>query len=462
LSLLDGRILFVWFLANVLLFTPAQQENLLIGIGLANVMPLAFIVAAMLAITSTLRPMTKFAMAVGLCVLATYSMGNGMMAWPAVGVALLGWNDAHDSLRSKRKLAVPWTIATIVCVAPYFIGFSVEAPGPRPPAPPLWAILLYIPTFLGGMFQWSTPFHPRYVASTFGIVMLVLLALVWLYWAIRRRQRDTPATARMMIWLGVALYAICNATMAASGRAELGVAQALASRYAVFASALPLALVYLVAIIFNNHSNLARSVRVYLPLLAGIGLVLLQAATFPEARQMSRVSQAERRHGKAALMLIKVLPDNPSIPMLVHPFPGRVYPEVLALNQIGYIHPPLIETNRAADFAAPVSLARGKLEAAAESAPGWLTVRGWAIFPHKHSAADAVFLTYQNDPNQPILFATAPRRLDRDGEPVNSGWEATFPINRLPPSSARLTIHAWALDTDTGLAHMLDGEWVRE
>jgi len=107
-----------------------------------------------------------------------------------------------------------------------------------------------------------------------------------------------------------------------------------------------------------------------------------------------------------------------------------------------------------------VGFARGSIEKAWPSSAGMLSYSGWAILPERGKPADAVFLTYDNEKGEPIIFAAAEQDAPRDdiaraeGDPVYAagGWVATFPAAKLPGYLREIKITAWALDTRTAKA----------
>jgi len=523
--------LFLWFLGNLLLFTPTQQENLMLGIGLANVMPFAWIVAALVvAGIDALRPGVRLGIAIALCALATYSSGNGMLAWPLVGLRVAWWSDPKE-LKAKRWMLLTWVLSAIAISMPYFVGYT--QPGhlgkhPQTGNPDL--ILKYIPSFLGNVFYWATSFvDPQAAAMGFGITMLMLLAGVVEYFVVlvgrtflsvggvtdkndpvrefgESSSRDagvSPVLAsfararrpchdcnlsdkddrltidermcrRMVPWLAIAGFAVCNSVLAAISRAGLGIDQALSSRYVVFSLQLPLALVFLLSIVLTDL-RLRGGLRLrnlwgaFSVALLGM-LMALQALSLPIVFRAARTARWERLQGKGAMLLIKVLPDNPALRRLIHPYPQQVHDEIIQLSLLGYVHPPLIESSNARliqatgqDSPHPVS---GRLERGWYSTADQVSVSGWAMSDRSHDPADAIFLTRPNEHGEPIIFATAIRLVLRSDlvaahkDPLCefAGWECSFPAALLPDESRPITINAWALDTESGRATRLDGQ----
>jgi hypothetical protein len=173
--------------------------------------------------------------------------------------------------------------------------------------------------------------------------------------------------------------------------------------------------------------------------------------------------------GKAALLLIQVLPDNPRITSLIFPDLAPTVAQAKELNQMGYIRPPLIASNNAQAIqetdAEKVAGAAGRMDQIGQSEPGQVAATGWAIFSKKQAPADAVFLTYDNERHEPIIFAFADigaQREDIAHQQGNDayagcGWVARFPVAALTNYMRVTTVAAWGLDTDTGRAFKLEG-----
>jgi hypothetical protein len=76
-----------------------------------------------------------------------------------------------------------------------------------------------------------------------------------------------------------------------------------------------------------------------------------------------------------------------------------------------------------------------------------------------------VFLTYDNERREPIIFALADVGAPRedianeqgDASYARCGWVAQFPASKFPSYLRVTTINAWTLDTETGRACKLEG-----
>jgi hypothetical protein len=173
-----------------------------------------------------------------------------------------------------------------------------------------------------------------------------------------------------------------------------------------------------------------------------------------------------RREAKAGVLLINILPDNPDLHFNVSADPHLI-DTVRALNDMGYLHPPLIESANANLILAKDGLADpviGLFEKMDASDPQRVVVTGWAVHKKAQTPADGMFLTYDDGVSGPVIFAPVAVLLP-DNDLVNKtensdyqycGWAAAFSPAELPAGKV-LEIKAWALDTNTGLAYPVNG-----
>jgi hypothetical protein len=249
----------------------------------------------------------------------------------------------------------------------------------------------------------------------------------------------------------------------------------LASRYSSGAIYLPIALVNLVPMICADLSKrmpvlVGRLWAMPNPLL-GSALLIVHVMSLAPSLRIADAVGTDRRRGKAALLLIDVLPDNQQLSEMVNPDPILCAASATELNAMGYLHPPLIRSRNILDIADPNPAPPphgkfGAVERAGDSGPENASFVGWAILPQYHHAADAVVLTYQNPNDQPIIFRLARMGLERpditvaygDSSYQFAGWVATFPMSLLPAEAKPARIAAWAIDSETGRAYHLDGD----
>jgi hypothetical protein len=480
-----------WFLCNVLIFTPQQWQTWLWGMGLGNLLPMMFTVFALLVAASQIKPWIQISLIVLLCSAATYSTGTGVIAWPLAGMVLI-WSESWNEL--KRKL-LPLGVLIAACaanIALYLIGYSMPQHSVEEArAGNLQVNLFYLGQFflgfLGNGFATSTTLTSTSVAANVGGMMLILLLAVIGYIAARFRSNRAAAISlarRAIVWLAVAGYTLLNAVLATATRARFGLAQAMTPRYISFGLYLELALVPLLIIVWHDFLARRKSPASAVggfpqvdPLLrwalASLLLVVLLPPILSWRVTLDGCSNWREfiASARGVTLLAKILPDNPQLATKLNPKPAEALQNVLALNELGCIHPPLIESPNAALIQAPVDpkagTPYGKFEKIWQVDATHVGVSGWAVHPANRCRAETVFLTCDDSLGRPIIFATAyqdnTRRLDvvqalGDGGYQLCGWIAVFDVRTLPTNVRQTLIAAWALDSSTGRAYRLDGD----
>jgi hypothetical protein len=455
-----------WFVCNLLLFDPAQYENWLSGWGLANALPGALTVAAIIVARTAGSSWIKATLCILLAAGATFSNGCGFLAWPLAGM-VMAWSASWAELRGKIPKLIALTAAFVLCTGLYFRHYY-------PPVhwatyePSLGKALTFIAIYCGNPFTAYT-FIWQGDCPAIGVGVLLLLAVcavnfVICWWSGRMEQ-----CSRAIVWLAVGGFGLGTAILGAATRSGYGVDQGTLSRYVTFSIFIPLALVNLVPLICRDWGERC-SVNWNLcpPFLAGALSVLVLAAIH-HVLAASVEDQAHSLAGKGALLLLNVAPTNPNLALIVHRNVAELTEEANAMNGMGYLNPPLIasrdaeliqgnDPNEARGF-------RGRIESAASAGPGTLTVTGWAANTGRGRCADQVFLTYQDAENHPIIFSAARMGVERGdiSEQLNdtayqfSGWIATAPEDELPPDFVSTVLRAWVLDTETGKAWLLPG-----
>jgi hypothetical protein len=473
-----SRAILPWFVCNLLIFTPAQLENWMWGIGMQNVMPAAFLFLGLVAAFSKRLLPTRLVLCLLLAIMATYTDGDGMLTWPILGAAII-WSVWKTGRKIPVWLPAALIVACVAVVVSYFVGYvkpptrGIEVYSSNPAA-----IARYFLAFLGNPFVKGIPASP----ATSGIFMGTALLLLWLgamaYFVRAWRHGERDLTDGMFVWLLPGAYAVMSGILAAASRAGAGpLHAALTTRYISYSVYLTVSLVYLIPLIADDlaESRVMGAGKGWsaLPITGMAVILLIQAVVLIGATGSFEYENAREREGKAALLLGAILPDNPQLAKLVNPNPSVLVAQARQLSDLGYLDPPLIasadaESIRAADLGTAPAII-GRLDALYLQG-GRIQTVGWALVPRTHFFADAVVLTYENQNQESIIFTSARMGLQRPdlvpkmgSEFEWSGWLADFPISRLPAQPKNLRIKAWALDADSGATYLLEGVgvWAR-
>jgi hypothetical protein len=421
---------------------------------------------------------------IGLLTAATYTCGTGILGWAMV-MPLLAWSRSWAQLKARTWMMVAFVGALVINVSLYFVGFNRPdaAAGAQAYSASLWQRIDYALVFCGSPFAVSNGFEFQTGSRIFGSAMLLLAAGCAVYFLfIWLGRRDYELGCKMLVWFALAGFAVASAAIASLYRAGYGVEQAFSSRYITFALWLPVALVNLIPMVCADLSRRAGErgwkldrILAQAPAALMGALILLDAISITPATYGAARTESARRRGRAMLQLIQVTAENPQFTQVYATY-QVLHERAAVLNSMGYLHPPLI-TNRNAlliQDSTPFEKSGqpfGALEkfGPLSGAPDNLVAIGWAVCPRRGQVADAVFLTYEDQNGQPMIFALANMGIRRDEiahqqgnnvEYVLCGWGTSFPVSSLPDYLKTIKISAWMLDGDTGKAVKLQGEGV--
>jgi hypothetical protein len=465
-----------WFLCNLLLFAPIQYQNWLWGAGGPYFLAPMFLVLILLILGSRAGYGIKLISCLLLATAATYSNGNGVLCWPLSAI-LLAWPESGSEWNVKpiqKMFVVILGIGFLVNVGLYLIHFKLPEFGGAQnfQAGPL-QLCLYFLVFIGNPFAYISATNPIAIGAIAGALLLLLILAASGYFVFAWRKGDADLCWRMLPWLVIAAFAVGSAAMATRGRAGYGPDQALQSRYATGSLYLPLALVNLLPLICRDMTRrrpvMEELFDFYIPTGFCVALIVAILSCLGPALARSRHWSDTLRSLKGALLMVNVLPDNPQL-YNVYPTPSVLVQTANGANRVGYISPPLIESDdadliRAADSAQAGGV-DGKLESCAgDLASGDYKIVGWAARISPAESADAVFITYQDAADRSIICAMADLDIPRDDVVdqtgvagyQRSGWQVLLPPARIPKELKRTRITAWILDTDNGKAFPLDG-----
>ena len=260
-----------------------------------------------------------------------------------------------------------------------------------------------------------------------------------------------------MPWLSLGGIALSNAFLTTVGRVGFGISSALPPRYVSFAIMLPIALLFLGAIILRAETTNTFRVSA-LVCVSVLGLLLILGSVhclkywigFPHKRLL----------GKAAIDLSQVLDEDAGLKGHVHWAGANLVPRINVIDRLGYLHPPLVRTRKMSAIAAsPTGENFGELTNFGRKEDGDLAAGGWAILPEQHRVADSVLLAYEDENGEWILFArtdvgssmpAVSQRLDDDAYEF-SGWLTSWKPELLPTGVHRIS--AWSFDADACRAY---------
>jgi hypothetical protein len=460
-----NKRLFLLGILNLILFSPVQAENWTWGFQFVLFFT-NFLLGAGICVAVSRRPLwIKFLLCLVISIVATFSFGGGIVAWPFTFPLAL----AIEQRLTKRKIILwlsAWLCAAGLAAASYFFDYTKPAPHP-----PLFAssdpvdYLFYFTTFLGGHLSGAVRSESIIVAVENG-TLLLLLYLGGLFWTIRSRAAEFRK--KMAPWLGLGAFALLNAILAAITRIGFGINQALDSRYTTFSVFLSLSVIGMFVVMVTTH--LPRAMNQPILSFRSLGITWLLTAC-PTLLLIGHLNASwwgigfmqetwrSRLHGKAALLFTRVLPDA-----------GDVHTRYLfvdaasanAASELGLIHPPLLEHAELSRLNSRLYQA-GFFEGLISKAGDTWEAKGWATIPKGLRPADAILLAYDDPVKGPIAFTIALPKGPRpdvaealhDDRYKNSGWWCEFQRSKLPAGEHRIT--AWAFDAEKMIIYSLIG-----
>lgn len=475
------QVIFLTILCNLLIFSPVQYENWLWGHQLIVFMPIACVTSCLVAIYSGINRKAKLVICLILCTVSTYSFGNGMLSWILVFPALaISKNWRSPDIIPEKWLYIPWIATFTANMAVYFYNYQ------KPPGMPGISYgllhpneaLLYLLSFLGAPLAWGTVKYDGNVAVLIrnniwiGTILIILLLGVFSYFI--KQRKDPTVIYRMTGWLTIGFYCVTSGLITSLGRSGFGLDTSIAFRYMTFSVYLPLALINLVAIVYDDARTkgflLSKSKRIaqagILILLAGFFYFYIITAELTIPRMYT--TRLDRLQAKACYIFLNVTPEEKCIKEKVYPNFEGLKKRAKLVDFLGIIDAKFINSKRIQDIhgtdkAANQAWGYGWFEQVNKVDNNNYFARGWAILPEKKEPADAVILTYEKSPGEDIIFAVFDKRVERPDVVkavktttyLMSGWQKTFLASRLPKGLVK--INAWAFDTEKAKAYKVGG-----
>lgn len=260
-------ILLIVPVVALLLFSPMQYINWIWGFQLAWFLSVTAVVACVWGLAKhtykTIDRFFIFALVVG--IVATYSMGNGMLIW-AVGAGMLVLKAA-----TKRHY-VWWMVTAALAIAGYM--FKLQRADQESPT---FVLLHRTSDFVDYIFQYlghNLAVTPQ-VAKNAGIILLVLMMVsVILLWRKRRLAIASP-------WLAIAGYGFLTAVLAAVSRMpNFGVSHSMVFSYTTMSVLFVIGALVTVCYAAFTYIYEASSQRLkqYLVVAFGLGILMWPAA----------------------------------------------------------------------------------------------------------------------------------------------------------------------------------------
>lgn len=223
-------------LVSLMVFSPVQWRNWIWGWQIQIFLVALAAVATVWLLTRIRAPGPRLSTAALAATVGSLSFANGLLLWPlALPLVALGGPAAEMTPKSRRNRlawvqAAVWALVGAAVWAVYFHDF---APGvDHGPEAGLWRRFLHFGAYV--VLYLAAPmlrFHDQ--TALWGGFVIVSAALAVLAWAVWRTlcRRDLDAARRGLPWWTLSAFAVSSAAVTALGRLDLGIGQALSSRY---------------------------------------------------------------------------------------------------------------------------------------------------------------------------------------------------------------------------------------
>jgi hypothetical protein len=458
---LRGFLLF--FMANVLIFSPSQSENWLQGQQLVYYVPIACITGCILVAHSRLPPIARFSVCACLSTISTFSSANGGLCWVVILPVLL--TASRSPIPNRTWFVIAWVLGFLSNAALYLRGYHKPWWSPSPLmalANPLQAVLYFL-RFLGAPLGLES----GNLSAILGIVLLSLFAFGSAL--VIRYRHDSTLVRRMIPWLMIGAYSILTAGMTMIGRVGMGARQSMNVRYIGYSVYLVVSLIFLVPLIADklvSETKFPRRHRLaQVTTAVAILFLLWQPLVFAKGIQRMKGMRLKVLQAKAGVLLIDIAPDRELVNTL-YPDLSFLAAKANVLDELGFLRPRLVKSKRVQDFeGAKVGAdGYGSLDHGETFGKMYL-VSGIATLPYRREAADAVILAYEKPNGDCVVFALTHPKIG-PGDPPFAGdggrnfqrWEQSFSGDQLPFRPAKIT--AWAFDANSAKAFRLDGSYV--
>jgi hypothetical protein len=438
----------------LLIFSPAQHELWLLASGFPSFIPALCVVWGLCVVRSRVSTGAKFSLCALLSLFASFTLSNGLLAWGLTFPVLLA---IKEERRWKRWLGF-WLLATAACAAFYFWHF--RAPTDLPPFAPRKSILdyaRYLAAFLGSGLGRSGNENPLGVSIAVGTALLAGYFAALVYFIVRCRDRDY--CARFWPWIALGGYSIGSGCLAALGRIEWGVSQALESRYLPFSLYLAASLVVIATEVAGDLRTTGEPAKRRLLVFSAmvfLGVTYLTLVIFCAVSSLPYFSirSAAARLGASGVLFSEALDTSSAIKAGNYPRPFYVRANAEALDRLHLLRTPLVRTieiSKMRHANADEGAADGWIDGLTTGDNGVRAVWGWAVLTSRNRPADAVVLAYADERGDWIAFAHSGAvssrpdvaRTLRSREKIWSGWHAVFSQSAVPPGGE---ISAWAVD----------------
>jgi hypothetical protein len=437
-----------------------QTQNLLMSFQGAFESIFFFVLAVYL-LDGVSRFVPRFCLALAAALLSAFSFANGLLSLPIGMFYLISKSFLVDAERGRfLRLALIWLVASLSISWLYFHGFNssvgqgkVSLAFAREHGDQLARFALY---FMAGSFA-----RDQNQAALIGLSFIALAVLA--VFGFVRSSRSSQSI--LLLPLMLVIYALLSALMAACGRAEMGLAAALVSRYATVANYGWVGLYVLLLFLSHEKSANREADKSRQVLRAAFAILLCcfawgtvntlacagdEGISFRAVElETANVIGSYRQQGPLALTNATGVNADMVIPLI----------EFMAANKLSLFHkPPLSEWKRVENrLTNPywVSIDRVNnallpnnqnipdISTVTGDLPNEISISGWAADVDHRSLPAAIWLTVDNQPLVPAacgLWRPDIRLGLHQDYLIGSGFKASFRLDLLGRGQHNLAV----------------------
>ncbi len=432
------RVLALFGLTSLLVFSPSQSANWLKGMQVALFFPPLCLTTALRVLLSPRAARIRLAIAMLLCTVAAFSVGSGVTLWIVLLPPLLAV--APSGAGARTRVAAWWAAGFAANAALYVYGY--REPPHHPSLSFVWEhpfdSAVYFTSFLGAPL--ASTFGEN--ASTAAAVIGTALLAVFVACCIRCVRAGGGLLARSLPWISIGGYAVLAAAMTTVARAGMREGQALSSRYTTFSVWLAVAVVPLAVVAVESaRGRVLASLAVWA---GAASLAVLAIGVWPVSLHAMEELRGLHLQGKACVELAGVLDDPPELRIL-HPRIIDLRQRIVQIDRGGYFSPALARSVIAQDLSGDAAARCGTFERLGRDGDRFVAA-GRAELPWRSEPPDAVLLACERADGASRIFELSLGA---------ASWSAPFAASKLPADA--VSVSAWAFDALQGKAYRLSG-----
>ena len=430
-----------WGTMNLLLFSPGEYWNFLLGIQLEPFTPAVALLFAMLINLSSWALRWKTCACAALALLSTYTFANGMLLWVLATPILFQTAQSGGKRTGNGEMLLcyaAYAAAALLAIGCYFISYA------HPPLSPEWVsplgdplpLIIFLLTWIGSLFLLPG-------AALTGAAVLVLFAVLGtIAVRIARRQQDWRT---FYPWLALGCYTVLSGGITALARLRLAPEAASHPRYGAFTVWLYIAVTGLAWTVWEGTRERRIARALVLALVAAV--VLLFGCAFRPVTKLLASDRAHRQHLLQVMRWSPVIPENPELRFL-SPYPATAE-KIRMLYSLDVLRPKAIPASLLEMVQAPPATddaAAGRLDRAVIDHLGQLTIEGRTRSPARDAASDAVVIGYESAGGTwtPYLVLDPAHNPARNASQKDSAFRRVITGADLPTGA--ITFRAWSVD----------------